>query len=770
MRRFSFIIITFLLLLPLYSTAQSVGLVMSGGGAKGLYHIGVLRALEQNQIPIDYIAGTSMGSIIGGMYASGYSIDQMESVALSGDMSRWVSGRIDNKYTFFYTKENIIPSMIAVPINSKKGGENSGGYHRLLLPESILNTAEIDVALNNFFAAPSAVAQDDFDNLMIPFRCVATDIYKHSAVELKSGNLARAIRASMALPVAFPPVSIDSVLMCDGGCYDNFPWQLLDREFNPDIIIGACCVDIEAKPQQGGSVVDQVMSLITMPSNFDMPEDRSVLIQRAVEASTLDFDSAEEIIAQGYNDAMAAMPRIKAIVTRRVSEQEMAAKREAFKARYPKADIGNINVLGLNAKQTQTVTRLMNIGRKRTERKSAIPKELAYDNYLTMLANTDVRNDFHTMTYNDSTALYDLNIPLWVKPNFEIKFGGNISSTAFNQAYIGLKYSAWGKHIQSVDLDLLLGPVHTMTRLRGRTTFISKNPIYLDYSLNFNITTTLKGNFGNLTSVDNAEPMKVNELFAALSTGVALSRKSLFDATLHIGRNGYSYEMEGFVKRQYTHFEYIALKAAIERNSLNKPLFPTSGSKLSASAIYVLGRDSRDSRGETTAPIIRSTEITDYYNARREWWGVKASWEHYFDFTNQGIVSLGHVVEGVYTTHPSLDSKEATILSAPHYAPLLHSRMIYMPEFRANYYIGVGVMPTVKIINNLYTRLSAYMMMREKYNGSILHFMADLSIIYHTPIGPISLSLTKYNFNSTNNLYLTFNFGYAIFGKKGLFY
>lgn len=767
MRRFSFIIITFFLLLPLYGTAQSVGLVMSGGGAKGLYHIGVLRALEQNQIPIDYIAGTSMGSIIGGLYASGYSIDQMESVALSGDMSRWVSGRIDGKYTFFYTKEDLVPSMVAVPIVSKKVGASNTTSHRLLLPDAILNTAEIDVALNNFFAAPSSVAQDNFDNLMIPFRCVATDIYKHCAVELKSGNLARAIRASMALPVAFPPVSIDSVLMCDGGCYDNFPWQLLDREFSPDIIIGACCVDIETKPQQGGSVVDQVMSLITMPSNFDMPEGRSVLIQRAVEASTLDFDSAEEIIAQGYNDAMAAMPRIKAMITRRVSEQDMAMKREAFRARCPKADIGNINISGLDDKQTQTVNRLMNIGRKRTDRGSAISQELAYENYLTMLANTDVRNDFHTMTYNDSTALYDLNIPLWVKPNLEVKFGGNISSTAFNQAYIGLEYSTWGKHIQNVNLDLLLGPVHTMTRLKGRTTFISKTPVYLDYSLNFNITTTLKGNFGNLTSVDNAEPMKVNEFFGALSTGVALTRKSLFDATLHIGRNGYSYEMDGFVKRQYSYFEYVALKASVERNTLNKPLFSTSGSKLSASIIYVTGRDSRDSRGETTT---RATGIIDYYNARREWWGAKASWEHYFDFTKQGVVSLGHVIEGVYTTHPTLDSEEVTMLSAPHYAPILHSRMIYMPEFRANYYIGVGIMPTVRIINNLYTRLSAYMMVRDKYNGSNLHFMADFSVIYHTPIGPVSLSLTKYNFSSTNNLYLTFNFGYAIFGKKGLFY
>ena len=93
-----------------------------------------------------------------------------------------------------------------------------------------------------------------------------------------------------------------------------------------------------------------------------------------------------------------------------------------------------------------------------------------------------------------------------------------------------------------------------------------------------------------------------------------------------------------------------------------------------------------------------------------------------------------------------------------------------MPEFRADRYAGVGVMPTVRLYNNLYARLSAYVMWRDKFNDSILHYMSDLSIIYHTPIGPVSLALTKYGFDSTKNLYLTFNFGYAIFGRKGLFY
>ena len=109
-------------------------------------------------------------------------------------------------------------------------------------------------------------------------------------------------------------------------------------------------------------------------------------------------------------------------------------------------------------------------------------------------------------------------------------------------------------------------------------------------------------------------------------------------------------------------------------------------------------------------------------------------------------------------------------MSSPQYAPLLHSRMIYMPEFRAKRYLGVGIMPTVRLYKHLYARLGIFTMLRDRYQDELMHYMADFSLVYHTPIGPVSLSLTKYDFSSPNNIYLTVNFGYAIFGRKGLFY
>ena len=755
MKRLSAIIISFLLLLPLGVKAQSVGVVMSGGGAKGLYHIGVLRAFEENGIPIDYISGTSMGSIIGGLYAAGYTIEEMEEIALSGDLELWVSGRINDKYNYYFVDNDRINSMIRVPI----GASGEVQRRRVVLPDAMMNTAEIDLALNSFFAQPSTAAKGDFDSLMIPFRCIATDIYNHRAVELRSGDLARAIRASMAIPVAFPPTIIDSVLMCDGGCYDNFPWKSLDDTFHPDILIGVSCTNMGSKLAKDASVVEQLMSLITMPSDFNLPEGRSVLINRLVDVSMLDFSSAAEVMAQGYNDALSAIPQIRELVSRRMTPEECAKRREEFRKKCPKAMIGEVNIDGITEDQKSIARRMMKMGSVKKD--TPMHAQTFSDNYLSMLANGSIRSEFPIFTYNYATEKYDVSLPLSMRPKFDIAIGGNISSTAFNQAYIGLNYGKVGKVLQTFNLDILLGPVYTMARLKGRTALIYDAPIYFDYGYDFNIHNTLSGNFGNLTSVDDSEPIRMVENFITVAVGNAFERKSVAELRVNTGLDGFSYAQEGSDKRLYSHFHYIAPGLFLERSSLNKQLFPTRGSMFAASAIYVYGRV-RNDNVEAVAPN-RSNMI-------RQWWGAKVHWEHYLDVTSNEAFTLGYSVEGLYTTHPEFDTKEATMLSSPLYAPLLHSRMIYMPEFRANRYVGVGIMPTARIYKNLYARLSLYAMARDRFDGKVMHYMSDLSFIYHTPIGPVSLALTKYNLHNSKNLYLTFNFGYAIFGRKGLYY
>jgi NTE family protein len=169
-----------------------------------------------------------------------------------------------------------------------------------------------------------------------------------------------------------------------------------------------------------------------------------------------------------------------------------------------------------------------------------------------------------------------------------------------------------------------------------------------------------------------------------------------------------------------------------------------------------------------------------YASAQHTWFGGKFQWEHHPSQWKRTWFSVGYNVEAVYTNHPNFANPHATLLSSPRYTPTPHSQMIYMPEFFASRYAAVGVMPTFKLVDNLYLRCGVYAMLRDpikRYSASQvkivdewMHYIGDFSFVYHTRIGPLSLSLSKYNFTSRNNLYLTFNFGHPIFGNKGLYY
>ena len=213
----------------------------------------------------------------------------------------------------------------------------------------------------------------------------------------------------------------------------------------------------------------------------------------------------------------------------------------------------------------------------------------------------------------------------------------------------------------------------------------------------------------------------------------------------------------------------MAGELKFERSTLDKLTFATKGSRLTLSAIGVHGRN----RYENEELNARG----EYASELRSWVGAKFLWEHYPSNWTKSWFSMGYNIEAVYTNHPDFANNFSTTLSSPRYTPIAHSKMIFMPEFFANHYVALGAMPTFKLAPNLYLRASAYAMLREPITSGEhlhvpdhMHYIGDLSLIYHTRVGPISISATKYNFTTRNNAYLTFNFGHPIFGNRGLYY
>ena len=234
--------------MPAAPARPRIGLVLAGGGAKGGAHVGVLKVLERLRIPIDCIAGTSMGALIGAGYASGLPADEIEKFLLSIDWNS-VIGDVGGREL-----EPIEQKRAAVTYtNSMELGLKNG---RIVVPGGLVDTARIENLLREYVA--TARLQPDFDRLPIPFRAVATDMVKGEMVVLKSGDIATALRASMAIPGAFAPVQLDGRVLADGGMVRNIPVDVA-RETCADVVIVANLVERDVQPENMASAVQLLM-------------------------------------------------------------------------------------------------------------------------------------------------------------------------------------------------------------------------------------------------------------------------------------------------------------------------------------------------------------------------------------------------------------------------------------------------------------------------------------------------------------------------------
>ena len=758
---------------PSYRTPAEgkVALVLAGGGAKGLYHIGVIKALEENDIPIDYVSGTSMGAIIGALYAAGYSPDQMADIVTSGDVEHWVSGKIDDRYKYFYTERQDMPSMFSVYLDVKRDTLRSRSSLDLALPRAFINTSQIDMALNELFAPASVACGGDFNRLMVPYRCMATDVNRHQEVEYERGDLPFAVRASMSYPILFRPVTDkDGRVLVDGGCYNNFPWQPLEEDFAPSFFVGSQCVADDEYITQNSSVEKQIMSLVTMPTDYTLPEGRGVIIKREVTASLLDFAGGMATIQHGYDDTMRAMPELKRRIAVRRTQQEVESIRKAFRERCPELLFSDLDIEGLNDDQREYARTFMHFDKQSRPDSVATPT-ISFDEvrerYFTLMATNEFSsNAFPEVSYDSINRDFRMHLNLSSRPSVRFLVGGNISSTVFNQIFLSINHSRLGRTAQTAYADLFLGPVSSVVRVGGRTVFMRRRPMYMDYMLKGSWQSNLHGSFGNVTPVHNTIEARTIDTYAHFGLGWAASQRSALELAMNAGYNYYSYiESYDLLNSPSTHdkFRFAAARLQYQYSTLDKIAYPTRGGRFTGSVIGVYGRDKYEN-----LELFNRGEMA---KENRKWVGAKLKWEHYPSNWRDWWFSVSYNIEAVYTTHPNFGNPYATILSSPRYTPLPHSQMLYMPEFAANRYAALGVMPTFKLMPSFYLRAGAFAMLRDPMQGNdFVHYIGDLSFVYHTPIGPVSLSVTKYNFENRNNCYVMFNFGYPIFGSRGLFY
>ena len=674
-------------MLPTLLNAQKVGLVMSGGGARGLAHIGVIKVLEENNIPIDYVAGTSMGAIVAALYAMGYTPDEMIALMKTDDFQRWYTGTMDQDYMYYFKKNKDVPDLLSIHFSFKDS-------LRVIPPQAnIVNATPMNFGFLETFSGSTAACKGDFNNLMVPFRCVASDIYNKREVVFSKGDLGDAVRASMTYPFFFRPIKVDNVLMYDGGLYNNFPSDVMQKEFNPDVIIGSIVSDNPTIPDEK-DIMSQVENLVMSRSDYSLSKEKGFVINMHVKGvSLLDFHKIDNISKIGYTHANSLIDSIKGRVTRREQSEALAKRRAHFKQSIPPMVFNKVVVQGISKDKEKGITKEF---QKEDER---FTFERSKRGYYSLVSSEIIENVIPHAIYNEQDSAYALHLDVSVNPPFTLKMGAGISTDISNQIYFGLHYRNIKNHSKEFILDGQLGKVYNNVEMAGRIDFHSEIPMSLKFIGSYS--TIDYYNMRYLFSKENSIALNHNrEVFAKMKLVLPfLNRKK---AEIGIGIAGIKdeYMPSSILNLEHPVFDIntsnlFSSFLRLEGNTLNAKVFPTDGQYEVLSANILIGQEKYEGTIEMENNILNQSWLQICYT-RRDHFKIAPS------------LTLGTYLQLYYSTRRLSKTYQATMMQAGAFTPTLTGLFNYDPKFRANQYIAGGVTPIIKLNSFIQIRPSFY--------------------------------------------------------------
>ncbi len=746
------------LILSLALPAQRVGLVLSGGGAVGLTHIGVIKALEEYGIPIDYITGSSMGALIGGLYASGLSPAEMDSLFQTDLYQLMAVGGVQNEYTYYFKQDPPDASMIDVKFDLDTALQTS-------LPTNLRSPVLTDWEQMVGFAGASAASNYDLDSLFVPFRCVASDITAQEAVVFSKGDLAQAVRASMSYPFYFKPIRVNGHLMMDGGMFNNFPSDVMYDAYMPDIIIGSN-VAFNAPPPTEDDLVSQLKAIMVEKTNYTVPCEAGIIIEPKTETTLFDFTTAKQAVQDGYAAALERMPEIKAAIARRIQPSEIEKRRVEFRDRFPKVRFGDIHVHGLNRPQTIYCERLLQRDTITVDHETLKPR------YFRLYADKNLSGLFPHATYRPERDNYDLDVLAKRSKRLEVRFGGLFSSRPINYGMIGLRYKFFGRASSRLEGSTYFGKFYTAGQLKLHMELSTRTPIFIEPVFTLHRWDWFSG-FASF--FDEVRPAYIvnEEIWGGANAGLAMGNKGLLRLDVKYAETTDEYyQTEDFNNRDTadaTDFFHTTSGLVLERNSLNRKQHPNQGELFRAEIRYVGGN-------ERTTP---GSTFTDRSPVQRhhDWFVAKVTLDKYF--IPRGHVKFGMLAEGVYSTQDYFQNYKASIIRSPVFQPTAESRTYFLENFRAPQYVAGGLRAIIAVARNKFDlRLEGYVFQPYKAIKrsntdeaeaglaiSDRSYLASGSLIWQSPLGPLWFN-TSYIDGLTKPWVFSLNFGYVIFEQK----
>ena len=730
-----------LLLLPSIN-AQRVGLVLSGGGAKGLTHIGVIRALEENGIPIDYITGTSMGAIIGSLYSMGYSPDDMVKLLSSDEFTRWYTGQVEPDYIYFFKKNKPTPEFISFRMSIK----DSIRVKPQLLTTSVVDPIQMNLAFLQLFAQTNAYSRGDFNNLFVPFRCIASDVYNKEAMVLRNGDLGDAVRASMSFPFVFKPIEIDGILAYDGGIYNNFPVDVMLEDFKPDFILGSVVARNPDAPQQD-NLMSQIDNMVMQKTDYTMADSLGIVLNfRYDDVSLMDMHRIGELDKIGYDKTIATLDSIKGRVSRRVAPENITLKRMVYKSNLPELRFRNIYIEGANPQQQSFIKKEFN-----QTNDDYFSFEDLKRAYFRLLSGNMISEIIPHAEYDPIDKFYDLYLKVKLEDNILLRIGGNISTANSNQIYLGATYQDLNYYAKEFSFDGQLGKVYNSAQLMAKIDLPTKIPSSyrliasmssFDYFKNDKILSkkydpAFNSNDEYFFKAKVALPF-LSSKRAEFGVGAAKLRDKFFQTTIIDFKND---------SPDKTTYSLFGGSVGVVSNTLNNKQYATDGFNETLIAQIFTGK-------EHFTPGSSSTQIREKQN--HSWLQLAYRREQYHSLSDNFI--LGWEGDALYSSRNFSSNYTATMMQAGTFAPTPHSKLLYNEAFRANQYIAGGVKPIWKIGTLLHLRTEFYGFLpifpikkteeHQAYYGrsfSTVEFLAETTLVFHLPFGAVSAYVSYYS-------------------------
>lgn len=742
MKRFFLFLSACLLLLP-FVQAQKVGLVLSGGGAKGMTHIGIIRALEENNIPIDYITGTSMGAIIGSLYAMGYSPDDMEALLRSEDFKRWYSGQVEPEYGYYFKQNRPTPEFFNIRFSFK----DSLHIKPQILPTSMVNPIQMNLVFVELFARATAACSGDFNRLFVPFRCIASDVYNKKPLIMRRGDLGDAVRASMSFPFVFKPIEIDSVLAYDGGIYNNFPTDIMREDFKPEVIIGSVVAANPGKPKEN-DLMSQLENMIMQKTDYTLPDSLGIIMTfKYDDVSLLDFDRLQELHDIGYNRTISLMDSIKGRIHRRVSAENVRLRRLVYRSNLPQFRFRDIYIEGVNPQQQAYIKKEFH-----DEDHEVFTYEDLKRGYFRLLSDNMISEIIPHAVYDSENDLYSLHLKVKMEDNFSVRMGGSVSTTSSNQIYLGLGYQDLNYYSKEITLDGQIGKVYNNAQLMAKIDLPTRIPT--SYRLIASLSTFDYYKKDKLFSKNDKPSFNSkDERFVKLMVALPFLANKRAEISIGYGKlqdNYFQSSVINFDKDRSDRSTYNLLGGAIGfyGSTLNARQYATKGYFEKLVAQVFSGKE-KFIPGNPTETSVTTKE-------RQSW--LQISYMKYAYHTMSPKFTLGWMAEMLYSSKNFSENYTATMLQAADFSPTPHSKLMYNEAFRANQFLAAGIKP-IFVFNDMFQFRSEFYgfvpifpikknALNKAYYGkafSRFEYIGEISVICQLPFGAISAYVNHYS-------------------------